>query len=137
MSAQDLQDEVAGKSSVELRVRCRLAWNGWSDNETSRMIIADQEAKDPVSARSWDRVVASILNYEGVAELVDAPVAPVIAGSSPAAPTKSIDDVLIAEMYEVLKEIAKEPMFGARMVDVINRARSSAQVVIAKVEGRP
>lgn len=52
--------DVTGDSASELRIQCRLAWNNWPDNETSRREIAAHEARDPNSAASWDRVVAAI-----------------------------------------------------------------------------
>lgn len=44
----------------EARILARLAWNNWPDNENSRREIAAHEARDPVSAEAWDRVVVSI-----------------------------------------------------------------------------
>lgn len=44
----------------ELRVLCRLAWNGWTDSEQSRTIIAGHEAKDIHSRDAWDRVIITI-----------------------------------------------------------------------------
>lgn len=49
------------KEPSELRVLCRLAWNNWPDNDTSRREIAAHEARDPVSAAAWDRVVAALV----------------------------------------------------------------------------
>lgn len=46
--------------NAELRVRARLAWNGWPDSVHARKILAETEARDPVSAASWDRVVAAV-----------------------------------------------------------------------------
>lgn len=48
-------------SNSELRVIARLAWNGWPDNENSRREIAAHEARDPVSAAAWDRVLTALL----------------------------------------------------------------------------
>lgn len=45
----------------ELRIQARLAWNNWPDNESSRREIAAHEARDPVSAGAWDRVVSAIM----------------------------------------------------------------------------
>jgi len=50
----------AGCDPVELRVRCRLAWNNWPDTTEARKAIAEHEARDPYSAAAWDRVVAAI-----------------------------------------------------------------------------
>ncbi len=44
----------------ELRVRCRLAWNGWTDSEHSRNIIAEHEMRDTPSRDAWDRVIAAL-----------------------------------------------------------------------------
>lgn len=44
----------------EARIRARLAWNGWPDNENSRREIAAHEQRDPVSAAAWDRVIAAL-----------------------------------------------------------------------------
>jgi len=44
----------------ELRVQCRLAWNGWPDSEQARGIIAAHEAKDTHSRDAWDRVITAI-----------------------------------------------------------------------------
>lgn len=44
----------------ECRVKCRLAWNNWPDNETSRREIEAHEKRDPISAAAWDRVVAAL-----------------------------------------------------------------------------
>lgn len=46
---------------AEARVLARLAWNNWPDSETSRREIAAHEARDPVSAAAWDRVVNALL----------------------------------------------------------------------------
>lgn len=48
-------------SPAELRVLCRLAWNNWPDSADSRRGIAAHEARDPISATAWDRVVGVIL----------------------------------------------------------------------------
>jgi hypothetical protein len=44
----------------EMRVLARLAWNNWPDNENSRREIAAHEARDPISAEAWNRVVGAI-----------------------------------------------------------------------------
>ena len=44
----------------EVRYRARLAWNNWPDSEASRRELAAHEARDPISAASWDRVVEAI-----------------------------------------------------------------------------
>lgn len=44
----------------EVRYRARLAWNNWPDSEASRREIAAHEARDPISAASWDRVIEAI-----------------------------------------------------------------------------
>lgn len=53
-------ESTAARLLAERNVRARLAWNNWPDNETSRREIAAHEARDTVSAASWDRVIASI-----------------------------------------------------------------------------
>lgn len=47
-------------SDLELRIVARLAWNNWPDNENSRREIAAHEARDPISAEAWDRVIRAI-----------------------------------------------------------------------------
>lgn len=45
---------------TELRVLCRIAWNGWPDNEVCRS-VAKNEIRDSNSAAAWDRVIETIL----------------------------------------------------------------------------
>ena len=44
----------------ELRIKARLAWNGWPDSDVSRKIIEGHELRDPFSACAWDRVIEAI-----------------------------------------------------------------------------
>lgn len=44
----------------ELRILCRLAWNNWPYSEAAVRELLAHEARDPHSAASWDRVIASI-----------------------------------------------------------------------------
>ncbi len=38
----------------------RLAWNNWPDTEGSRREVAAHEARDPISAAAWDRVIVAL-----------------------------------------------------------------------------
>lgn len=44
----------------ELRALARMAWNNWPDSPASRQAIAEQEARDPISACAWDRVILAL-----------------------------------------------------------------------------
>jgi len=56
----EVADQIPNPDYKELRLKARLAWNNWPDNEHSRKAIEEHEAKDLFSARAWDRVVEAL-----------------------------------------------------------------------------
>ncbi len=45
----------------EVRIKARLAWNSWPDNEDTRRNLTEYEERDPFSACAWDRVILAIV----------------------------------------------------------------------------